>query len=643
MNDPALYPCFLGPYAENDDLLESLVVGFLRDHVYWRRNLHPEDAPVIPTGANRQPDYIAFESRLRKELHQLSAALKRSVPFHSPRYIGHMVSDLLIPGLAAQMLALPYNPNNVSAEAAPVTIDLELKVGLQLAAMIGYVADPTRADCAFGHLTSGGTLANVQGLRLALAMKAFPVALRAAGAPIDALPDSDDAAFNLAQTEIIALLERWRAGLRDLPPAERARWRERVEHERVESLGLHGFLARHPSLTPPLVFAPSTAHYSWSKGVKLLGLGREQLRLIPGRAMRLDIDALEAALDDCRQRRQSVLMAVGVLGSTEFGTIDPLDQLADLRARMQSRGLGFALHADAAWGGYLCTLFRTPEGNLRDADTVGREFARFPTPAVHAAIAALQRMDSVTIDPHKLGYLPYGSGAFVCRDQRAIALLSESADYVFTEGDEGDFLARHRQLGRYVPEGSKPGANAAAVYVVHRTLPLDFAHFGRLQAQSIRSTEAFLAEAQAFVDRCAEKARVLVPFAPDSNLVCLAINPRGNTDPRVMSRFMRQLHRRLSADPDKPLQLGEYFGSVTTLKPDALGPTETRRVLDALGFAPDALDHDEEDGDGDRIVVLRHTLMHPFLLDQGHGGSYLAGYFEFLERQIDELIAHGEG
>ena len=71
MNDPALYPYFLGPYAENDDLLESLVVGFLRDHVYWRRNLHPEDAPVIPTGANRRPDYIAFESRLRRKLRQL--------------------------------------------------------------------------------------------------------------------------------------------------------------------------------------------------------------------------------------------------------------------------------------------------------------------------------------------------------------------------------------------------------------------------------------------------------------------------------------------------------------------------------------------------------------------------------------------
>ena len=187
--DPALYPCFLGPYAENDDLLESLVVGFLRDHVYWRRNLHPEDAPAIPTGANRRADYVDFESRLRRELHQLSAALKRSVPFHSPRYIGHMVSDLLLPGLVAQMLALPYNPNNVSADAAPVTIDLELKAGLQLAAMVGYVADPARVDCAFGHLTSGGTLANVQGLRLALALKAFPVALRAANAPLADLPD----------------------------------------------------------------------------------------------------------------------------------------------------------------------------------------------------------------------------------------------------------------------------------------------------------------------------------------------------------------------------------------------------------------------------------------------------------------------
>src|SRR5690606_21695872 len=124
--DPAdgqrtLDACFLGPYAENDSLLERLIVEFLRDHVHWRRNFHPEDPPAIPTRAAQHPQYQAFEARMRRELHQLSAALKRSVPFHSPRYIGHMVSDLLLPGLAAQILTLPYNPNNVSEDAAPVT------------------------------------------------------------------------------------------------------------------------------------------------------------------------------------------------------------------------------------------------------------------------------------------------------------------------------------------------------------------------------------------------------------------------------------------------------------------------------------------------------------------------------------------
>ena len=209
MTEPRLHPCFLGPYGENDQLLESLVVEFLRDHVYWRRNLHPEDLPAIPTGANREPGYVAFEARLRRELHLLSAALKRSVPFHSPRYLGHMVSDLLIPGLAAQMLALPYNPNNVSAEAAPITIDLELKAGLQLAEMVGWPADPAREDCAFGHLTSGGTLANLQGLRLALALKAFPVALRAAGVPLPGLPGDDWEAFNTGPAAATALYAQW--------------------------------------------------------------------------------------------------------------------------------------------------------------------------------------------------------------------------------------------------------------------------------------------------------------------------------------------------------------------------------------------------------------------------------------------------
>ena len=640
MNQSALHPCFLGPYGENDQLLESLMVEFLRDHVYWRRNLHPEDLPAIPTGANRQPDYVAFESRLRRELHLLSASLKRSVPFHSPRYLGHMVSDLLIPGLAAQILTLPYNPNNVSAEAAPITIDLELKAGLQLAEMVGWPADPTREDCAFGHLTSGGTLANLQGLRLALALKAFPVALRAAGVPLPGLPGDDWEAFNTGPAAATALYTQWCAWRDALQPREREAWQRRVEAQRIESLGLSDFLDRHPQLSTPCVFAPATAHYSWSKGMKMLGLGRAQLALIPGQAMRLDVDALEESLEECLKLRQPVLMAVGVMGSTEFGTIDPIDRLVDVRERMQARGLGMSLHLDAAWGGYLATLFRSADGRLRSRDDVAAGFRDFPSAGVHAAVAAIPRVDSITIDPHKLGYLPYGSGAFLCRDQRAIGLLAEDADYVFDDADDSGFFARHRHLGRYIPEGSKPGANAAAVYVTHRVLPLDHENFGRLPAQGILATEAFMEEARGFIERIAPLATATVPFAPDCNLVCLAMNPRGNRDVARMNSFMRGLHRALRADPGQPLQRGKYFGSMTTLRPEAMGAAETARVLQSLRLEPDALD---DGGEGrDRVVVLRHTLMNPFLLDAGGaGGSYLRGYFDHLETLVAAALAPG--
>src|SRR3546814_12352526 len=147
-------------------MLGELVVVCLRDPVYWRRNCHPGDPPAISTHAALHPEYQALEARLRGGLHKLSAALKRSVPFHSPRYIGHMASDLLLPGLAAQILTLPYNPNNVSEDAAPVTIDMEVKAGLQLARMLGTPHYTPRPACAFGHLPSAGPVPTYQALPL---------------------------------------------------------------------------------------------------------------------------------------------------------------------------------------------------------------------------------------------------------------------------------------------------------------------------------------------------------------------------------------------------------------------------------------------------------------------------------------------
>jgi glutamate/tyrosine decarboxylase-like PLP-dependent enzyme len=636
MTDPSVYPCFLGPYGENDELLERLVVEFLRDHVFWRRNLYPEDPPAVPTRAAQQPPFQEFEARLRRELHMLSAALKRSVPFHSPRYLGHMVSDLLLPGLIAQILALPYNPNNVTDEAAPVTIDLEIKVGLQLAAMLGYESDPEADNCAFGCLTSGGTLANYQALRLALALKCFPVALRAAAPPGLHVPDDDLQAFRLTPTQSVALLTEWNRWLSALAPAERAHWRKTLEAARLEELGSVRFFAAHPTLKPPVVLAPVTAHYSWSKAVKLLGLGREQLRLVPERGMRLDTTACAEILRELEIKGVSPLLAIAIFGTTEFGTVDPVHELLALRDRCAARGYGFAVHVDAAWGGYLATLFREENGKLRERSNMRAEFTSFPSANTYAATAALGRADSITVDPHKLGYLAYGAGAFVCRDHRAMELLLESADYVFSGDAPSGYFERYRKLGRYILEGSKSGAAAAAVYVTHRVLPLDHAHFGQLVRQTIRATEAFVARARQFAGEMDSRLRVCVPYPPDSNLVCVALNPAGNRDVAAANDFTRRVHLAACTDPGAVAPRHEFYGSTTALRAERLGAEDMRRVLDELGLDERSLHAD--DPRADHLLILRHTLMNPFLIDEENGISYIDRYFDHLARRVEALL-----
>lgn len=644
------YASFLGPASENEAVFERLLLEYLRDHIYWRRNFHPEDPPAIPPFADQTGDYRRFVADMRRELHALSAALKRSVPFSSPRYIGHMASDLLLPGLIAQMITLPYNPNNVTGEAAPVTLDMEIGVGLQLARLFGFPDDETRPDCAFGHLTSGGTMANYEALWLLRAAKclapAWRDAARAAGyrfvqprvrkLPLDALDDWT--AFNLAPDETVALHQ---ACLRELQAsgdtALMARLLKALDAHRVETLGLSEFMRRYPGMAAPRLLVPLTAHYSWPKAMKLLGLGSAQIVSIGERGMRLDAGHMAEALETAARERAPVLGAVGVTGTTEFGTIDPIHEMAELRDARQQVGQGFGLHVDAAWGGYLATLFREPDGSLRPHEAVRAEFRYFPSREVYAAFAALARADTITVDPHKLGYLPYGAGALVCRDNRLLRLNSQEAAYVFTpESAREDYRARFRQLGRYILEGSKPGAAAAAAYVTHRTLPLDHAHFGRLTRATIRASEYFYDRVTRLAEEVRDVARVSIPFEPDTNLVCLAVNPAGNRSLARMNRFIERLYEHLKVDPAQPVQLREFYGSFTSVRRAALGEDECRRVLAELGLAPDSL-RDAAAADpqaADRMHLLRHTLMNPWLDDRVNGINYTDLYCRYLARLI---------
>jgi len=654
-----LQACFLGPSAENDRLLEELLLEFVRDHCYWRRNFHPEDGPVVPASARYSPDYLEFLSRTRTELQKLSAELKRAVPFFHPRYVGHMSSDLLLPGLVAKILTTLYNPNNVSEEAAPITLEKELEVGLQLARMLGFSTDGSRSPCAWGHLTSGGTVANYEALWNFRSVKFYPIALAAAARSLGFDPGKPGPRgkrlseytkwelLNLGLDETIALRRlvadelRATGDRRDFAAMARA-----VRAERIETRGTAGFFLEHRDLRPPRVLVSTAAHYSWEKGMKVLGFGTENLlRVAVDDHMRMDVAHLEHILDTELSAGSPVLAVIGVLGTTEFGTIDPIHAIVEARDRWRARGCDFGIHADAAWGGYLAALFRDASGALRPREEMRASFTWFPSEIVHRSFAALGECDSVTIDPHKLGYVPYAAGAFIARNRDVVDFLVQRAAYVFDLGEAEtrvDPSRKLRNLGQYILEGSKSGAAAAAVHVTHQVLPLHADGFGRLLRRTVRSAEQFHERARATAERWKDRLRLVVPFETDTNVVCLGLNPAGNRSLAVMNRFSREVFGAMKVDPRQPVQVKSFIGSYTSLLKETTPREQAARILDELGIDPDTfrLLPDDPAREADHIFLLRHTLMNPWLLAAPGGESYVDRYWTWLEQRVSDVFTN---
>ena len=643
-----LAPLFLGAAGENAIAFERMLLALVRDHMRWRRAFHAEDPPSISVAEQDAPSFAAAMARTRAALNELSQRLQRSAPMFSPRYVGHMASDLLLPGLLAHLATTLYNPNNIMAETAPVTTELEIEVGQQLARMLGYNTDPSQGPAAYGHLTSGGTVANYEALWLHRAIRFWPLALgdalgrdpqfavmlgQAAGAP---LPDAWRLA-NLPASAIFELHARVEAVL--ATHDEGARLRERLAAARFERLGTADFLARH-RLAPPVVIAPRTAHYSWPKAMHALGLGDAQLWYADVDAhMRIAPASVAALLARAWHARTPVLAVVGVLGTTEFGTIDPIHELAELRERCRARGQEFALHVDAAWGGYLATLFRAADGAHVPRAAVRRGFRYFPSARVYRAFTSLQRADSLTIDPHKLGYLPYGAGGFVGSDARMTHFVGQRPVYIYDPADAHADGGRLGQLGDYILEGSKPGAAAAAAFVSHQVLPLDAAHFGRICAHTIRATEALFDGLNAMAVRLAGVCTLALPVEPDTNLVCIAVNPAGNRSLARMNDFGRALFRHFQLDPAQP-QASGFIGSHTSLLRRNLSAVAARRLARRFGVDPGAFVDSVRDPatEADHMFLLRHTLMNPWLSDASERGDAIGRYCEYLERAVRRTL-----
>lgn len=650
---------FLGPKAENASLVESMLLEVFRDYVFWRRNFHPEDLPAISSEDQRNETYLAFVDGFRRELFALLGELKSDIPFYSPRYLGHMTADLSLPAVVGYFATMLYDPNNVSWEASPITTLLELEVGRSLAKMVGFGRTPDELAGTWGHVTSGGTLANIESVWVAKAVKFLPVAVReaarelgvsltagAAGRPIANLTAWE--LVNLTPVAALDLKDRlvraWAGQNPGKSPDEAAaEVAEAIKHHDILSLGDHTFFSRRTgddALRPAILCAPQTMHYSWVKGPGAIGVGASQVRAIPlDASYRQSIPRLREELEKALAERQPVIEVVGVVGTTEEGAVDPMHELVALRNELAGRGLSFSLHCDAAYGGYLASCFLTAGGERRPLAAMQKEYGGWPPEPVHRAFAALKDVDSLTVDPHKLGYVPYPAGAVLFRDGRVKELVAQEASYALggrTQRKPGEIY-----IGKYILEGSKPGAAAASAFLSHRVVPLHEEGYGRLLGQTLRIARTFHA-ALAKLGQSIGGEFVLKPLTlPDTNIVNYTFNLAGNDRLDVMNRFCLALYESLSIDPESPVQTRQFIVSHTEFDFETYNHEALRAYLEKeMGvkgsyFVPKAESRKRqaagEKGFDSEIVVFRTTLMNLFTLEPARGEkSYVDLFLESL-------------
>ncbi len=503
---------FLGPQAENIDLLRELIGTALDSHAAFRRAFHPEDPSHITPALRRSPGYQQGVERLRTETAKLLQKLQMSAPFASMRYQGHMLWDQAMPATVGLFAALLYNQNNVAAEASPVTTRLEIEAGNDLCRMLGYSVPPDGQQPApgrvapWGHITSGGTVANIEALWAARNLKFAAVGLKAAIQAVPALAAARRIEVPLWGGEVARLLEldTWTLLNLDidvvagLPMAVAAlgitpeALTQALVPYAVQNTGLMGFYRNFMSDVPeaPVLLAPATGHYSWPKAATLLGMGQNALLVQRvDRDARLDLEHVETTLDILLRRRIPLLTVVAVIGSTEESAVDPLEGLLALRERYRAQGINFAVHADAAWGGYFRAM-------LRDEDEPDCR-KQIPTQAMSTYVqkqyAALGQADSITVDPHKGGYIPYPAGALCYRNAAIRDAISLRAPVVFHSQAEPT-------VGVYGVEGSKPGAAAAAVWLAHRVIRPDRSGYGQILGQCLWTSKRMFARLRTLED-----------------------------------------------------------------------------------------------------------------------------------------------
>jgi len=304
--------------------------------------------------------------------------IKHSVKVGSPYYIGHMVSAIPYFMILLEMIIAALNQNQVKIETAKASSFVEREFIAWLHRLVFkrresfYKKNIQNPKVALGNVTSDGTIGNLTALLVARE-KAFP-------------PDGD------------------------FPGVRVVGMKEALKH--------YGY-------SRAVIIVSVRGHYSIKKAANILGIGEENVVLIPvDDKNRIDIKKLRRKVrlltEGKKRKRAKIIAIVGIAGTTETGNVDNLEELAEI-----SKEIGAHFHVDACWGGgaLLVNEFRP-------------------------LFKGIEKADSVTIDAHKLLYCPMTMGVVLFRNEKDLNHIKYTSQYVIRKNSV--------DIGRFTIEGSRP-------------------------------------------------------------------------------------------------------------------------------------------------------------------------------------------
>lgn len=616
MKNLNLKALFIGDKAENSHFYSEQLNRLVDEHMGWRENYIPSDLSAITDAEKASPDFIGTREHMLEVLDDLSKRMRSgSIPWQSAgRYWGQMNAETLMPALLAYNYAMLWNPNNVALESSMATSQMEAEVGADFAGLFGF-------EDGWGHLAADGSIANLEGLWYARCFKSIPLAIKAVY-PQKVGGMSDWRLLNMSVEDILSMM----SGLSD----------DEIDAVKAASSRSGRFISKLGKW-----IVPQTKHYSWEKALDISGVGLDQMVSIPvGSNYRMNVDKLEEAIRSLAEQQIPILGVVAVVGSTEEGAVDEVHKIVALRERLKKEGIYFYLHVDAAYGGYARSLFLDENGRFIDYDKLSqkhKDAGLFHYPVhlsedVYRGFEAIQYAESVTIDPHKMGYVPYAAGGIAIKHRDMRNIISYFASYVF----EKNTTTAPDLLGAYILEGSKAGATAAAVWTAHRVLPLNIEGYGKLIASSVETAQRFRAYLEQLTFTIGEKTIEVYPLNhPDFNMVDWVFKEKGCSDLKAINDLNEKMYDYASYLQGDVFS-NRFISSHTTFNQADYGDSPLPFV-ESLGL-PESQWRKEK-----QVTLLRAAIMTPYLNDDRLFDFYTTAITEAMEKKLKAILAGEAG